>query len=65
MCRLTSFTFVSLSFPIFATMLFMFLGVAGALWRLDRTTRHARFTVDSLAEVAFVDDDEFAGAARR
>jgi O-antigen ligase len=62
---LTSFTFDSLSFPIFATMLFMFLGVAGALWRLDRTTRHARFTVDSLAEVAFVDDDEFAGAARR
>lgn len=62
---LTSFTFDSLSFPIFATMLFLCLGVSGALWRLDRTTRHARFTVDSLAEVAFADHEEFAGAARR
>ena len=33
---LTCFTFDSLSFPIFATVLFLFIGVAGALWRLDR-----------------------------
>lgn len=62
---LTSFTFDSLSFPIFATMLFMYLGISGALWRLDRTTRHARFTVDSLAKDAFAEEEEFAGAGRR
>jgi O-antigen ligase len=45
---LTSFTFDSLSFPIFATMLFFMLGVAGALWRLDRPARQARHTVESL-----------------
>ena len=45
---LTSFTFDSLSFPIFAVMLFFLLGVAGALWRLDRPARQARYTVDSL-----------------
>jgi O-antigen ligase len=45
---LTSFTFDSLSFPIFATMLFLLLGIAGALWRLDRPARQARYTVDSI-----------------
>jgi O-antigen ligase len=36
----TSFTFDSLSFPIFTIVLFLGLGVAGALWRLDRPGRH-------------------------
>jgi O-antigen ligase len=49
---LTSFTFDSLSFPIFAIVLFLLLGVAGAMWRLERPARHARFMVDSLASEA-------------
>jgi O-antigen ligase len=49
---LTSFTFDSLSFPIFAIVLFLLLGIAGAMWRLERPARHARFTVDSLAAAA-------------
>jgi len=54
---LTSFTFDSLSFPIFTTMLFLLLGVAGALWRLDRAARHARFTVDSIETDADLADE--------
>jgi O-antigen ligase len=36
----TSFTFDSLSFPMFTMVTFMMLGAAGALWRLDRPARH-------------------------
>jgi O-antigen ligase len=45
---LTCFTFDSLSFPVFATVLFLFIGIAGAIWRLDRDARHARYAVDTL-----------------
>jgi len=55
---LTSFTFDSLSFSIFATTLFLLLGVAGALWRLDRPARHARFTVDHLTQEATLSIDD-------
>jgi O-Antigen ligase len=37
----TSFTFDSLTFGIFRTVLFLLIGVAGALWRLDRPVRQA------------------------
>jgi hypothetical protein len=37
----TSFTFDSLTFGIFRTVVFLLIGVAGALWRLDRPVRHA------------------------
>jgi O-antigen ligase len=37
---LTSFTFDSFSFPMFTMVVFLMLGVAGALWRLDRPARH-------------------------
>jgi O-antigen ligase len=57
---LTSFTFDSLGFPIFATVTFLYLGVAGAMWRLDRAGRHARYTVDRLAETRL----QFADGAR-
>ena len=44
----TSFTFDSLAFPIFAGTLFLAFGAIGALWRLKRTTsdtsqQHMRF----------------------
>ncbi|MDQ1486411.1 MAG: hypothetical protein QOJ62_2104 [Actinomycetota bacterium] len=37
---LTSLTFDSLAFNVFATTTFLVLGVAGALWRLDHPSRH-------------------------
>jgi O-antigen ligase len=37
---LTSFTFDSLSFPIFTVVLFLALGLAGSLWKFDRPARH-------------------------
>jgi hypothetical protein len=37
---LASFTFDSFSFPMFTMVVFLILGVAGALWRLDRPARH-------------------------
>jgi hypothetical protein len=37
---LTSFTFDSLSFPIFTIVLFLTLGLSGSLWRFDRPARH-------------------------
>jgi O-antigen ligase len=45
-----SFTFDSLSFPIFTTVLFLSLGLAGALWRLDEPARRARYLVDQISE---------------
>lgn len=62
---LTSFTFDSLSFPIFTTMLFLLLGITGAMWRLDRTSRHARFTIESLSTLDMEPiDDRSARDAR-
>jgi O-antigen ligase len=56
----TSFTFDSFSFPVFMTTLFLLIGAAGALWRLDRDARHARYTVDSLAKDARIREHELA-----
>jgi hypothetical protein len=54
----TTFTFDSFSFPIYTTMVFFLLGVAGALWRLDRPTRQARFAVDSVTDVSKLPGDD-------
>jgi O-antigen ligase len=43
----TSFTFDSLSFPIFSIVLFVGLGVVGALWRLDQPARARARAADS------------------
>lgn len=54
---LTSFTFDSLSFPIFATVLFLLLGIAGAMWRMERPARQTRFAVDALPTTPLPDSD--------
>jgi O-antigen ligase len=57
----TSFTFDSFSFPIFTTVIFLVLGVAGALWRLDAPARHearARAELSSLASSPGADDED-------
>jgi hypothetical protein len=59
----TSFTFDSLSFPIFTTTLFFMVGVAGALWRLDQPARHARATVDAIGRQASSPDMSFPPAS--
>jgi O-antigen ligase len=43
----TSFTFDSLSFPIFSIVLFVGLGAVGALWRLDQPARERARGADS------------------
>ena len=59
---LTSFTFDSLSFPIFTITVFLAIGLAGALWRLDQPERHARLTIDAVASGAEpVDPSESVG----